>query len=138
MDGQLNIEEITEQTQLFQSIAIILLVLAITLLIASIVFFIVFKIPHSIRVLTGLGVKREAKRNSLKERDKDKAKISWSTSNLMKKTEENDNATTVLNSEETVVLSNIDATTVTSNRFSFISDEHDIKITNSNQNISSG
>ena len=72
MNFQANVETITEQTQLFQNIAIILLAVAIALFIISIVIFIVFKIPHSFRVLTGMGMNKEMSRAAAGERKRQK------------------------------------------------------------------
>ncbi|MDC7280699.1 hypothetical protein NXH64_14445 [Butyrivibrio fibrisolvens] len=110
MDLQTNVETITEQTQLFQSIAVILLALAIVFLIASIVIFIVFNIPHSFRVLTGMGMNKEMSRAAAGDRKRQKATLNWNTSGSLNKNVENE--TTILEDEETVILSSVDATAV--------------------------
>ena len=110
MNLQTNVETITEQTQLFQGVAIILLVTAIALLIASVVLFIVFNIPHSFRVLTGMGMNKEISRASADNRTRQKATLNWNTSGSLNKKVENE--TTILVSEETVILCDEDATTV--------------------------
>ena len=148
-----NVEAITEQTQFYDNLSILLLLVAIVLVVAAVVIFIVFDIPHSFRVLTGVGAGRKSKKDSLKERDKEKAKISWGTSKLLKK-EENEDATTVLSNDETVVLIDSDATTVlmdndattvlasdettvlnTGNENLVFQMQDDIKITGSDKNI---
>ena len=110
MSLQSSVETITEQTQLFQSIAVILLVVAITLFIASIVIFIVFKIPHSFRVITGMGMDREISKASAVSRDRKKATLNWNTSGDLNKKVENE--TTILEDEETTILCDGDATTI--------------------------
>ncbi len=110
MDLQTNVETITEQTQLFQSIAVILLALAIVFLIASIVIFIVFKIPHSFRVLTGMGMNKEMSRAAAGDRKREKATLNWNTSGSLNKKVEFE--TTILTEEETMILAEGDATAV--------------------------
>ena len=112
MNLQANVETITEQTQLFQSIAIILLVITIALFIASIVIFIVFKIPHSFRVLTGIGMNKEISKTNSDNRTRQKATLSWNTSGALNKKAPVENETTILESNETTILSDMDATTV--------------------------
>ncbi|SDI35738.1 hypothetical protein SAMN05421493_11245 [Pseudobutyrivibrio sp. 49] len=122
MNLQTNVETITEQTQLFQGIAIILLVVAIALFIASIVIFIVFNIPHSFRVLTGMGMNKEMSRAASGERKRAKATLSWGSSDNLNKNaaisissalnNAEEDATTLLADEETTLLSNGDDTTV--------------------------
>ena len=112
MNVQANVETITEQTQLFQSIAIILLVITIALFIASVVIFIVFKIPHSFRVLTGIGMNKEISKTSADNRTRQKATLSWNTSGALNKKVEVANETTILEPEETTILSDPDATTI--------------------------
>lgn len=110
MNLQTNVETITEQTQLFQSIAVILLALAIVFLIASIVIFIVFKIPHSFRVLTGMGMNKEMSRAAAGDRKRQKATLNWGASDSLNKRIENE--TTILEDEETMILTGADATTL--------------------------
>lgn len=110
MNLQTNVETITEQTQLFQGIAIILLAAAILMLIATIVIFIVFNIPHSFRVLTGMGMNKEMSRAAAGDRKRQKATLNWNTSSSLNKNVENE--TTILEDEETVILSSVDATAV--------------------------
>lgn len=109
MDLQ-NVEIITEQTQLYQNIAIVLLVVAILLFITSVVLFIVLKIPHSFRVLTGMGINKELSKESA-GRDKKKAILTWGASGTLTKKIEND-ATTLLDDDATTLLGDTDATTV--------------------------
>ena len=110
MNLQTNVETITEQTQLFQGVAIILLAAAILMLIATIVIFIVFNIPHSFRVLTGMGMNKEMSRAAAGDRKRQKATLNWNTSGSLNKNVENE--TTILEDEETVILSSVDATAV--------------------------
>ncbi|WP_028243212.1 hypothetical protein [Pseudobutyrivibrio ruminis] len=139
MNVQSNIETITEQTQFFTNLSIIFLVIAIALLIAEIIIFIVFKIPHSIRVLTGMGGGKKVKARTT-PRD-NKATVSWNTSELLKNKSTNEDATTVLDSDETTILENDDETTILDQKV--VSDEttvlfemeDDIRIVGSNQKI---
>ena len=134
-----NIESIAEQTGVYQSLGIILLVVAVTMLIAAVVIFIVFKIPHSIRVLTGMGGGKKVKARTT-PRD-NKATVSWNTSELLKNKSTNEDATTVLDSDETTILGNDDETTILDQKV--VSDEttvlfemeDDIRIVGSNQKI---
>ena len=124
-----NIESIAEQTGVYQSLGIILLVVAVTMLIAAVVIFVVFKIPHSIRVLTGMGGKKGKVRTTPRD---NKATVSWNTSELLKNKSTNEDATTVLDSDETTILEpevSGDETTV------LFEIEDDIRIAGSNQII---
>ena len=111
MSLQSNVETITEQTQLFQSLAMILLIVAIALLIASVVIFIVFKIPHSFRVITGMGLNKEMKKATSAERNRQKATLTWNTSEILANQVDNE-ATMVLAEEETILLRDDNATTL--------------------------
>lgn len=111
MSLQSNVETITEQTQLFQSLAIILMVVAIAFFIAAIIIFIVFKIPHSFRVLTGVGLNKEINKAASGERNRQKAALTWGTSGALTKRVDDD-ATSLLVEDETIILCNDDATTV--------------------------
>ena len=111
MSLQSNVETITEQTQLFQSLAMILLIVAIALLIASVVIFIVFKIPHSFRVITGMGLNKEMKKATSAERNRQKATLTWNTSEILTNQVDNE-ATMVLAEEETILLRDDNATTL--------------------------
>ncbi len=111
MSLQSNVETITEQTQLFQSLAMILLIVAIALLIASVVIFIVFKIPHSFRVITGMGLNKEMKKATSAERNRQKATLTWNTSEILANQADNE-ATMVLAEEETILLCDDNATTL--------------------------
>ena len=163
MNLQTNVETITEQTQLFQSIAVILFALAIVFLIASIVIFIVFKIPHSFRVLTGMGMNKEISKAAAGDRKRQKATLNWGTSGPLNSDEEtmllaDSDATTVLGCDETTVLGcdettvlgcdettvlgcdettvlDSDETTVLTGINDIFQMEDDIKITGSNMNI---
>ena len=129
MSLQSSVESIAEQKQFYQSLAIIFLVIAIALFIAAVVIFIVFKIPHSIRVLTGVGRGKEINKISTDNKKgqirvpsgEHKAIVSWNTSALLKKknaksgTEETtllSNDETQLLSDETTILSSEDQTTL--------------------------
>lgn len=116
MSLQSNVETITEQTQLFQSLAIILMVVAIALFIAAIIIFIVFKIPHSFRVLTGVGLNKEINKAASGERNRQKAALTWGTSGALTKRVDDD-ATSLLVEDETIILCNDDATTVLESNF---------------------
>jgi hypothetical protein len=151
MNLQTNVETITEQTQLFQSIAIILLGVAIMLFIVSVVFFIVFKIPHSFRVLTGIGISKEIKKAAVDNSARKRATLSWNTSGSLNQAAD-DKETTVLEEMETTVLGEEETTVLTEEEINaglaettLLSDyedenslfemEDDIKITGSNKQI---
>ena len=59
MNIESNVSKISEQMALYQSISVVLLVLAVIFTIAAVVVWFVFKIPHSFKVLTGIGAGRE-------------------------------------------------------------------------------
>lgn len=134
-----NVESVAEQTQFYQSLGIILLVVALAMVIASIVIFIIFKIPHSIRVLTGMG---HGKKDTVRKTPREsKATVSWNTSELLKNKSSEEDATTVLDSDETTILENDGETTILDQNV--VSDEttvlfemeDDIRIAGSNQRI---
>lgn len=103
---------VTEQMKFYQTLGLSLLIIAIVFTIMAIVFFFLLKIPHSIKVLTGMGVEKEIRKISSTTKTgmeyvgqkHQKAALSWNTSGLLK------NSTS--ESEETVLLSEVEATTV--------------------------
>ncbi len=62
MNSQITVETVTEKIQQLTNISVVLLAVSVALFIAAIIVFIVFKIPHSIRVLTGMGKGKEINR----------------------------------------------------------------------------
>ena len=157
-----NVETITEQTQLYQNLAIILMVGAVLMLVLSIVLIIVFRIPHSFRVLTGMGIDKEISKAAT-NRNKQKATLTWGNSGALNKNNDDattlldadndattllgedndattvlgmDEGTTVLQSDETTLLAESDETTLLSESTNgFFQMEDDIKITGSNTQI---
>jgi len=117
----MNIKEttinVTEHTAFYENLALTFLILAIIFAIVAIVLCIVLKVPHSIRVLTGMGVGKEIRQisadtqqgNSYSKQSHNKAALTWNTSGLLKKKDDSDD--TVLldtgeeNSDETQLLS---------------------------------
>ena len=119
--------EITSKTTMLGSISLILLVTGIAFLIASIVIFILLDIPHSIKVLTGIGANKDiAKINKdnkngsgLSVTDKSiKAALSWNISGRLDRVPNLDygkeetqllvEETTLLDEEETQLLSDVE------------------------------
>lgn len=87
MNSQLTVETITEQINKYNNIAFVLLVASIAMLITAIVLFIALNIPHSIRVLTGMGMSKEINKKSKDAKSgkssyaaNHKATVSWSNS----------------------------------------------------------
>ncbi len=111
MIGNTDVTNVTEQMQLYQTLGLTLLIVAVVFTIMAIVFWFVLKIPHSIKVLTGMGVEKEIKKISsttksgmgYSGKNQQKAVLSWNTSGLL-----NNDAV----DDETVLLSEVEETTV--------------------------
>ena len=111
MIGNTDVTNVTEQMQLYQTLGLTLLIVAVVFTIMAIVFWFVLKIPHSIKVLTGMGVEKEIKKISSTTKsgmgyagkNQQKAVLSWNTSGLL-----DNNAV----DDETVLLSEVEETTV--------------------------
>ena len=114
MNIESNVSKISQQTSLFNNLSIIFLVLAIIFAIAAIVVWFVFKIPHSFRVITGIGAGREIQKIKTdtksgvapKSVDGNKAILTWNTSEIFNK--KVDIVTESDGSEETMLLSDIE------------------------------
>ncbi len=136
MNIQSNVKTITEQTQLFQNIALVLLIVCIAFVIASVVFFIVFKIPHSFRVLTGMGMNKEMSKSAKASSDRKRATLSWGASDSLSKMHKDSfnvseafkqneafEETTILEDEQTILLSDFDATTLLNDETTLLGSE---------------
>lgn len=96
-----------QQTQLFNNIAIVLAVTAITFLIVAVVLWFVFDIAHSIRVLTRIGTNKDVAITKTPGVQKSNAVLNWNTSEMLKtkkvyecpETEILDSSTELLNNE---------------------------------------
>ncbi|MBQ3773018.1 MAG: hypothetical protein II833_01375 [Pseudobutyrivibrio sp.] len=112
MIGNTDVTNVTEQMKFYQTLGLSLLVIAIVFALIAIVFWFVLKIPHSIKVLTGMGVEKEIRKISSTTKtgmeyigkNRQKAALSWNTSGLLNKSS--------VDSDETVLLSEVEATTV--------------------------
>ncbi|WP_458459537.1 hypothetical protein [Pseudobutyrivibrio sp.] len=112
MIGNTDVTNVTEQMKFYQTLGLSLLVIAIVFALIAIVFWFVLKIPHSIKVLTGMGVEKEIRKISSTTKtgmeyigqNRQKAALSWNTSGLLNKNS--------VDSDETVLLSEVEATTV--------------------------
>lgn len=117
-----NATSINEQMSFYSTLSMVLLVVAIIFFITAIVLWFVFKIPHSFRVLTGVGVDKEIREissatktgNEYAHQSHNKAVITWNTSGMLNRVPaseeetalllEDSDSTTVLESEETQLL----------------------------------
>ena len=98
---------IVQQTQLFNSISIVLMVTAITFLVVAMILWFVFDIKHSIKVLARIGANKETVSYRTPGLQSNKAVLSWNTSEMLKtkkvyeaqETEILDAATEILNDE---------------------------------------
>ncbi len=106
-----NATTINEQMSFYSTLSIVLMAIAIVLLVAAIVMWFIFKIPHSFRVLTGAGVEKEIRQLSSATKSgagyidngKNKAVISWNTStNLNTKTQDDETELLINNSQYTM------------------------------------
>ncbi|MBE5904972.1 MULTISPECIES: hypothetical protein [Pseudobutyrivibrio] len=121
-----SLNEVSGQTEFLNTMSLILMIISVTFLVAAIVLWFVLKIPHSFKVLTGVGAGKSI--SKLKEGSKNgtaayyvntdvHASLNWNTSARLDNRvlpNEDDEGTVVLNedtvllSEDTVVLSNND------------------------------
>ena len=116
-----NLADINSQASLYQNLAILLMIISISFLIATIVLWFAFDIRHSIKVLTRVGYKKEMKRmTNGGVQHANKAVLTWNTTGNLKttgnlNTEEKDQ------SEDTVVLD--DATVLLDDETVILDDE---------------
>ena len=108
-----NINDISGQTDFLNTMSLILMIFSIAFLVAAIVLWFVFKIPHCFKVLTGIGAGKSiskleegAKRGeaSYYVNTDVKAALSWNTSAKLNRYTSDGNDETQLLDEETVVL----------------------------------
>lgn len=130
MNSQISVETITQQINHYNNLALVLLVASISMLVSAVVLFIALNIPHSIRVLTGMGMSKEINRISKDAKDgksraasSRKATVSWNSEKLSNSgklgneeklsiTDKFEHAVYSIDSEATTVLGADDATTV--------------------------
>lgn len=130
MNSQISVETITQQINHYNNLALVLLVASIAMLVSAVVLFIALNIPHSIRVLTGMGMSKEINRISKDAKDgksraasSRKATVSWNSEKLsisgmlgneekLSITDKFEHAVYSTDSEATTVLGEDDATTV--------------------------
>ena len=93
-----NAAGIAEQTSFYETLALVLLILAIFFAVTAIVLCIVLKVPHAIRVLTGMGVDKEIRQisqetqmgNSYSKQSHNKATLTWNTAGRLDRKPEDD------------------------------------------------
>lgn len=130
MNSQLSVETITQQINHYNNLALVLLVASIAMLVSAVVLFIALNIPHSIRVLTGMGMSKEinkiskdAKNGKSRASSSHKATVSWNSEKLSSSgklsnsgklsiSDKFDQAISSIDTEATTVLGAEDATTV--------------------------
>lgn len=117
MIGNTDVTNVTDEIQLYQTLGLTLLIVAMVFAIMAIVIWFVLKIPHSIKVLTGMGVEKEIKKISSTTKsglgyagqNHQKAVLSWNTSGLLKNNAVDDNETVLLSEVEETTVLNADA-----------------------------
>ncbi len=90
MNIESNVSKISEQMTFYQTLSVVLLALAVIFTIAAIVVWFVLKIPHSFKVLTGIGAGRELQKIKSdtkaglanKSVTDNKAVLNWTTSSF--------------------------------------------------------
>ena len=118
-----NATSINEQMSFYSTLSIILLIIAVVFFVTAVVLWFVFKIPHSFRVLTGAGVDKEIRQISSAtksgvgyvDNSKNKAVISWNTSGMLNRTQQDEETALLIEDEATMLLtasSDPDATVV--------------------------
>lgn len=124
MNSQFTVETITEKINQYNNIAFVLLVASIAMLVSAIVLFITLNIPHSIRVLTGMGMSKEINKISSDAKNgkvrasasNHKAVVSWNNSGNLSgnnaKLPDLPDIPMALGSEATTVLGPDDPTTI--------------------------
>ncbi|MBP5326006.1 MAG: hypothetical protein J6Y86_11005 [Pseudobutyrivibrio sp.] len=118
-----SLNNLSGQTEFLNTMSLVLMIISVTFLVAAIVLWFVLKIPHSFKVLTGVGSGKSI--SKLKEGSKSgtayyvntdvHASLNWNTSSKLDNrafVNKNDDETVILNedtvllNEETVVLNN--------------------------------
>ena len=139
-----SLNEITSKTSMLGSISLILMVTGIAFLIASIVVFFALDIPHSIKVLSGVGSSKDieklyenSKKGILSNTNKSvMAALSWNTSGRLDRVSNINYGSeeTQLLAEETALLVEEETVVLSSNETDFKLEE-DIIITGTEEKI---